>query len=216
MALNIDFRIRYHSIYTRIGGHWCLCDPQIVHVFCTFIISANFCTLPAYNQIWDRMAVKPFDVYHVGNLIFALSLLVCFLTNNFQLNREPVMDLTLRFPFIKSISWNLGFYSFEVIDFKISFYQDLLSCTLFFLFFFLSCLVSCSVLLIYLILFIFQIARLQLSESQVGEVGWIKKFALGSVVEGEVTEKKNFGVVISFHNDKDIFGFISHYQCKLP
>lgn len=50
-------------------------------------------------------------------------------------------------------------------------------------------------------------------DSEGTELNWADEFNLGSIVEGEVIETKDFGVVISFEEYKDIFGFISQYHC---
>ena len=59
-----------------------------------------------------------------------------------------------------------------------------------------------------------QISKLQLLGSESSELNWVDEFQVGSIIEGKVNEKKEFGVVISFEKYKDIFGFISQYQCK--
>lgn len=60
----------------------------------------------------------------------------------------------------------------------------------------------------------FQIAKLQLSDSKSSDLKWVDEFSIGSVIEGKVQETKNFGAVISFQNYNDVLGFITHYQCK--
>lgn len=57
-----------------------------------------------------------------------------------------------------------------------------------------------------------KISKLQLLDSDNSELDWVDEFQVGSIVEGKVNEKKEFGVVISFEKYKDIFGFISQYQ----
>lgn len=57
-----------------------------------------------------------------------------------------------------------------------------------------------------------KISKLQLLGSESSELSWVDEFQVGSIIEGKVNEKKEFGVVISFEKYKDIFGFISQYQ----
>ncbi|KAF5193438.1 rRNA biogenesis protein RRP5, partial [Thalictrum thalictroides] len=57
-----------------------------------------------------------------------------------------------------------------------------------------------------------KIAKLQLPNSENSDFKWVRSFSLGTVVEGEVHEAKEFGVVLSFKEHKDVFGFVSHYQ----
>lgn len=66
-------------------------------------------------------------------------------------------------------------------------------------------------------LFIFlcyQIAKLQSVDLGGSDLRWVEQFNVGSTVKGKVHEIKEFGVVVSFQKYDDIFGFISHYQCK--
>ncbi|CAI9097447.1 OLC1v1033877C1 [Oldenlandia corymbosa var. corymbosa] len=56
-----------------------------------------------------------------------------------------------------------------------------------------------------------KIVKLQL-DSESGDLSWVDEFAIGSVVKGEVSEIKDYGVVISFTKYKDIVGFISQYH----
>ncbi|KAL3534003.1 hypothetical protein ACH5RR_007524, partial [Cinchona calisaya] len=57
-----------------------------------------------------------------------------------------------------------------------------------------------------------KIAKLQSLDSDSSDLCWIDEFNLGSIIEGEVNETKDFGVVISFEKYRDVFGFISQYQ----
>lgn len=59
-----------------------------------------------------------------------------------------------------------------------------------------------------------QVAELQLSDTEENGLSWNSGFSIGSIVEGKVHEIKEFGVVISFENYSNVYGFISHYQCK--
>lgn len=57
-----------------------------------------------------------------------------------------------------------------------------------------------------------KIARLKMRDSEASDLNWVDKFVLGSVIEGKVTERKDFGVSISFPECEGIKGFISHYH----
>ncbi|KAF3794450.1 rRNA biogenesis protein [Nymphaea thermarum] len=57
-----------------------------------------------------------------------------------------------------------------------------------------------------------EIAMLQQSESEGSDVKWMDSFVVGSMVEGEVQELKEFGVVVSFREYPDLVGFITNYQ----
>ncbi|KAF9598486.1 hypothetical protein IFM89_027920, partial [Coptis chinensis] len=57
-----------------------------------------------------------------------------------------------------------------------------------------------------------KIAKLQLSDSERYDYKWLESLSVGNVVEGKVHEAKEFGVVLSFKEHNDVFGFISHYQ----
>ncbi|TQD85713.1 hypothetical protein C1H46_028765 [Malus baccata] len=57
-----------------------------------------------------------------------------------------------------------------------------------------------------------KIATLQLLDSEESKSNWLEGFTLGTVVEGKVQEVKDIGVVISFEQYNDVFGFITHYQ----
>ncbi|CAL5418123.1 unnamed protein product [Camellia sinensis] len=56
------------------------------------------------------------------------------------------------------------------------------------------------------------IAKLQLSDSKSLGLNWVEDFSIGSVVEGKVSDVKDFGVVVSFEKYNDVFGFVTHYQ----
>lgn len=60
-----------------------------------------------------------------------------------------------------------------------------------------------------------QIAMLQSSDPKGSELKWVEGFTIGSVIEGKIQAAKDVGVVVSFEKHNDIFGFITHYQCKL-
>ena len=59
-----------------------------------------------------------------------------------------------------------------------------------------------------------QIADLQMSNSNGYGFKWVEKINIGSVVEGEIQEKKEFGVVLNFKEHNDVVGFIAHHQSK--
>ncbi|KAL5720281.1 hypothetical protein ACHQM5_012960 [Ranunculus cassubicifolius] len=56
-----------------------------------------------------------------------------------------------------------------------------------------------------------KIANLQ-SDPEKSDCKWLENFSIGSIVEGKVDEAKEFGVVLSFKNHNNVFGFVSHYQ----
>ncbi|XP_028055783.1 rRNA biogenesis protein RRP5-like isoform X1 [Camellia sinensis] len=57
-----------------------------------------------------------------------------------------------------------------------------------------------------------KIAKLQLSDSKSLGLNWVEDFSIGSVVEGKVSDVKDFGVFVSFEKYNDVFGFVTHYQ----
>ncbi|GAB4851487.1 hypothetical protein Ancab_030889 [Ancistrocladus abbreviatus] len=57
-----------------------------------------------------------------------------------------------------------------------------------------------------------KIAELQFPDSRISELSWVENFCIGCVVEGKIHEVKDIGVVISFENYSDVFGFITRYQ----
>ncbi|KAG9134768.1 hypothetical protein Leryth_001080 [Lithospermum erythrorhizon] len=57
-----------------------------------------------------------------------------------------------------------------------------------------------------------KIAKLQTLESGANDLTLVDQFNIGSVVEGQVVETKDFGAVINFPKYKDVMGFISHHQ----
>eukprot|EP00268_Persea_americana_P004314 TRINITY_DN1135_c1_g1_i2.p1 TRINITY_DN1135_c1_g1~~TRINITY_DN1135_c1_g1_i2.p1 ORF type:complete len:1393 (+),score=282.83 TRINITY_DN1135_c1_g1_i2:3381-7559(+) len=57
-----------------------------------------------------------------------------------------------------------------------------------------------------------KIADLQMSNSNGYGFKWVEKINIGSVVEGEIQEKKEFGVVLNFKEHNDVVGFIAHHQ----
>ncbi|CAL5418093.1 unnamed protein product [Camellia sinensis] len=59
------------------------------------------------------------------------------------------------------------------------------------------------------------IAKLQLSDSKSLGLNWVEDFSIGSVVEGKVSDVKDFGVVVSFEKYNDVFAFVTHYQCGI-
>lgn len=59
-----------------------------------------------------------------------------------------------------------------------------------------------------------QIAKLQVLNSEIPESNWVEAFSIGNVVEGKVNDMKDSGVVVSFEKYNDVFGFVTHHQCK--
>ncbi|KAK4432202.1 rRNA biogenesis protein RRP5 [Sesamum alatum] len=57
-----------------------------------------------------------------------------------------------------------------------------------------------------------KIAKLQVMDSECPGLSWTDGIGIGSIIEGKVHEIKDFGVVISFEQCNDVYGFISHYQ----
>ncbi|OVA06347.1 Ribosomal protein S1 [Macleaya cordata] len=57
-----------------------------------------------------------------------------------------------------------------------------------------------------------KIAKMQMSDSKNLDFKWVEKFNIGSVIEGVIHDNKEFGVVLSFKEHNDVFGFITHYQ----
>ncbi|KAL6563943.1 hypothetical protein OROHE_005183 [Orobanche hederae] len=57
-----------------------------------------------------------------------------------------------------------------------------------------------------------KIAKLQVLDSEDPGLRWIDEFGICSIIEGKVHEIKDYGVVVSFEEHKDVYGFISHYQ----
>lgn len=55
---------------------------------------------------------------------------------------------------------------------------------------------------------------LQSSNHNGSELKWVEGFIIGSVIEGKVHESNDFGVVVSFEEHSDVYGFITHHQCK--
>lgn len=55
---------------------------------------------------------------------------------------------------------------------------------------------------------------MQSLDSGGSELHWVERFSIGSVIEGKIEETKDIGVVVSFEKYHDVFGFITHYQCK--
>lgn len=57
-----------------------------------------------------------------------------------------------------------------------------------------------------------KIAKLQSPTLSGTELKWVERFKIGSIVEGKIQEKKDYGVVVSFDDYADVLGFITHYQ----
>ena len=62
--------------------------------------------------------------------------------------------------------------------------------------------------------FMVQIAAMQALDAKNFNLNWVSGFKIGSVVEGEIQEKKEFGVVLSFKDHGDVVGFIAQHQCN--
>ncbi|KAF8403960.1 hypothetical protein HHK36_012067 [Tetracentron sinense] len=61
-------------------------------------------------------------------------------------------------------------------------------------------------------MFMVQISKLQMADSHDTDPKWVERFNIGDVVEGEIHEAKEFGVVLNFKEHNGVFGFISHYH----
>ncbi|XP_010934562.1 rRNA biogenesis protein RRP5 isoform X2 [Elaeis guineensis] len=57
-----------------------------------------------------------------------------------------------------------------------------------------------------------KIAALQMSDANNSDSSWTRSFSIGSLVEGEIQEIKEFGVVVSFRDHGDVVGFVTHHQ----
>ncbi|MCL7028348.1 hypothetical protein MKW94_013557 [Papaver nudicaule] len=57
-----------------------------------------------------------------------------------------------------------------------------------------------------------KIAKLQMADSKTIDSKWVENFNIGSMVEGVIHETKEFGIVLRFKQQTDVFGFITHYQ----
>ncbi|KAM0952074.1 putative suppressor of forked, tetratricopeptide-like helical domain superfamily [Dioscorea sansibarensis] len=57
-----------------------------------------------------------------------------------------------------------------------------------------------------------KIAAMQALDAKNFNLNWVSGFKIGSVVEGEIQEKKEFGVVLSFKDHGDVVGFIAQHQ----
>lgn len=61
---------------------------------------------------------------------------------------------------------------------------------------------------------IVQIGRLQSSNNSKSGLEWVEEFSVGRMIEGKIHEAKDYGVVVSFLNHNDVFGFIAQHHCK--
>lgn len=43
---------------------------------------------------------------------------------------------------------------------------------------------------------------------------WTENLAVGTCIDGEIQEIKDYGVIVNVQNHKDVVGFVTHYQCK--
>lgn len=59
-----------------------------------------------------------------------------------------------------------------------------------------------------------KIAELHMSDLRSSKFSWPENLNIGCVVEGRISEAKEFGVVISFEKYTDVFGFITQYQLR--
>lgn len=57
-----------------------------------------------------------------------------------------------------------------------------------------------------------KISELQLLDSKGPQLRWTDEFGICNIIEGKVHEIKDFGVVVSFQEYSDVYGFISHYH----
>ncbi|URE17983.1 Suppressor of forked protein (Suf) [Musa troglodytarum] len=57
-----------------------------------------------------------------------------------------------------------------------------------------------------------KIAAIQMSDVKDFDLSWVKDFNIGSLVEGEIQEIKELGVVLGFKNHHDVVGFVAHHQ----
>ncbi|KAH7661832.1 Nucleic acid-binding proteins protein [Dioscorea alata] len=57
-----------------------------------------------------------------------------------------------------------------------------------------------------------KIAAMQALDAKNFNLNWVSDFRIGSVVEGEIQEIKEFGVVLSFKDHGDVVGFIAQHQ----
>ncbi|CAL9060989.1 unnamed protein product [Musa banksii] len=57
-----------------------------------------------------------------------------------------------------------------------------------------------------------KIAAIQMSDVKDFDLSWVKEFSIGSLVEGEIQEIKELGVVLGFKNHHDVVGFVAHHQ----
>ncbi|KAI4310641.1 hypothetical protein MLD38_035604 [Melastoma candidum] len=57
-----------------------------------------------------------------------------------------------------------------------------------------------------------KIARLQSSNDNKFSLKWVEEFSIGRVIEGKIQEAKDYGVVVSFLNHNDVFGFIAQHH----
>lgn len=59
-----------------------------------------------------------------------------------------------------------------------------------------------------------QIFELQSGSNGASNVEWSKELTIGSYVDGEIQDVKDYGVIVNIYKHKDIVGFLSKYQCK--
>ncbi|WOL03965.1 rRNA biogenesis protein RRP5 [Canna indica] len=57
-----------------------------------------------------------------------------------------------------------------------------------------------------------KIVAMQNSDVKDFDLSWAKNFRIGSLVEGEIQEIKEMGVIVCFKNHNDVVGFVSHHQ----
>lgn len=43
---------------------------------------------------------------------------------------------------------------------------------------------------------------------------WSEDLKIGSYVEGEIQDIKDYGVIMNLYKHKEIVGFLTHYQCE--
>ncbi|MCO5547404.1 hypothetical protein L7F22_000852 [Adiantum nelumboides] len=57
-----------------------------------------------------------------------------------------------------------------------------------------------------------KIAELQASKSDGADLDWGKAVGVGKVIEGDIQDIKEYGVIVNVQNLKDVVGFVTHHQ----
>jgi len=50
-------------------------------------------------------------------------------------------------------------------------------------------------------------------DSGASDLKWLEGFNIGAVAKGKVKDVADVGLVLSFEEHNDVFGFITNYQC---